>query len=352
MDVIIPYRFFSFIDSRLLRFILHLQDQYKQPMNPTHYSCKKIPTELLQYNSSWDLHPFLDQADPVSQSPDTIAKIGLINPPLVLADQKGTYQFLTGWRSFNCLKSYSSFSQSTLWCRVLPEQTPQISSLTHLYLNYSCIRPIYPIELARFITISKAKLDSNEELTKLLESIGVKPHKTYLERIEKLLFLEPPMQQAMMKGILSENIARELLRLPARDRRDIFRLFTDLALGAGKQRRLLSLLRDLTGRSGIAYSTLLANPEIVRIFHHPEMNIPQKSQALFSDLQDRLTPALNTTSASFKRWENQLELPDNQSVEHSPNFEKDEIMLSIRFKNMEELEMSLPITQLLGKRGG
>ncbi len=305
---------------------------------------------MLQYHANWDLHPFLDKAEPVTQSPATIAKVGLVTPPLVRADQEGNYKFLTGWRSFNCLKDCSSSIQSTLWCKVLPEQTPKISALAHLYLNYSCTRPISQIEFARFISISKTNLHSIKELLKLFESLGLKSNKTYLERIEKLLLLEPEMQRAMMAGTLNENTARELLRLHASDRLDIFRLFIDLALGAGKQRRLLSLIRDLAGRKGISFSSLITEPQIARILDHPEMNIPQKSQALLSHLQDQLTPTLNTASTSFNKWKDQLELPENLSVDHSPNFEKDEITLSIRFNDREQFEKSLLFTQLLDLR--
>lgn len=312
-----------------------------------HYSYKEIPTELLHYNSNWDLHPFLDQAEPVSQSSSTIAQVGLVRPPLVLADKGGNYEFLTGWRSFNYLQSCSNKKQTTLWCRILPKQTSLSSALAHLFLNYSCTRPVYPIELARFISVSKANLGSNYEMAALFESIGIKSNKTYLERIEKLMDLEPQMQRAMLEGTLSENIARELLRLTGSDRLAIFTIITDLALGAGKQRRLISLLRDLSGRNGVPCEILLAEPEITQILHHPEMNIPQKSQALLNCLQSRLTPSLNIASSSFDRWQEQLHLPENQSIEHSPSFEKDEITLSIRFRNREDLENSLSTIQLL-----
>jgi hypothetical protein len=80
------------------------------------------------------------------------------------------------------------------------------------------------------------------------------------------------------------------------------------------------------------------------------MNPPQKSQALFKHLDQLLTPTLNTSLESFNDWKAKLQLSDNQDISHSQNFEKDEVLLSIRFRDKEDLEKSLPAIRRISSR--
>jgi hypothetical protein len=312
------------------------------------YSCNKISTELLQYNSRWDIHPFLERTEPVSQSPSTIAQIGLLKPPLVVAIRKGNYEFLTGWREFNYLQSVSP--QSSIWCRVLSHHASITSILTHLYQDYNSIQPLNPIEPSWFISLCRNNITSTDDLEKLFTFVGLKSNKISLDRIEKLLMLETEIQCAMMRGAINEKIARELLQFSTNDRLALFALFTDLGLGTGKQRRVLSILRDLAGRKGTSCTAILNEPEFDRILQHPEMNTPQKSQALLGYLQDTQTPTLNRALDSFNTWRERLELPENQEIKHSVNFEKDELFLSIRFQNRAHIEKYLPVIRKLTEK--
>jgi hypothetical protein len=63
------------------------------------------------------------------------------------------------------------------------------------------------------------------------------------------------------------------------------------------------------------------------------MNIPQKIDRLGCLLQQESFPSSSMAEGNFVKQVKNLRLPENYSISHSPFFEKDEITLSIGFKN-------------------
>ena len=78
--------------------------------------------------------------------------------------------------------------------------------------------------------------------------------------------------------------------------------------------------------------------EITAILNHNEMNVPQKIHHLGNLLQQAMTPASALAEGAFVKQVASLQLPANHSISHSPSFEKDEITLSITFKDFVACE--------------
>ena len=83
-------------------------------------------------------------------------------------------------------------------------------------------------------------------------------------------------------------------------------------------------------------SPFLQQQEVVAILDHKQMNIPQKIQHLGNLLQHAIAPTSALAEEVFANKVKNLQLPANHSITHSPFFEKDEVTLSITFKNFAE----------------
>jgi len=302
------------------------------------FSCSAVATKAMSSANNWDLHPFLAPGRTLFQTPDSIQRSGLMYLPLVRKETEGSYEIITGKR---CVDTCNTLlPQEMILCRVLDEAVSMMQLLAFLYEEHMVRGALTIIEQAHFIRICRNRL-SEPEQRQLFDQVGL-PNTTYaIERLLELLELENSLQAALWEGLLTESIARDLLRLKREDRQTFFDLVVRLGFGGGKQRRLLSLLKDLAGRNRISFQEHLDQQAILAILDHQEMNIPQKGQMLLQLLQQLQSPALSIAEERFHNWKRQLDLPLNCSVEHSPSFEQDDVSLTIRFADNKKLELFL-----------
>lgn len=171
-----------------------------------------------------------------------------------------------------------------------------------------------------------------------LPILGEKMQPHTIARTLQLLDLESEIQESIHFGRIGEKLGLELHQLIPDDRLKLHQIFLHLELGGGKQKRLLELTKDLAFGKGKTISTLLAEPDFTLIFEHPEMNRPQQASALLTLLQKKLFPESSAAEEAFQRAVDTLRLPSTCTVKHSPAFEKDEILVTMRFQTLEQIK--------------
>lgn len=236
-------------------------------------SCQSLPKSALIPSASWDLHPFLSDTSPTFQTSESIGRIGLLYVPIVRSISNETYEFITGKRCVNSLHDHSSGNE--IFCRVLSKDLPVKQLLAILYEEHLAFGKLSPIELAYFLELCRTHLAKVDE-SSLYTSLGLPEKQHFANRLLELISLELPLQHGLMEGTITESLARDLLKIHKADRLATYSLFTQLKLGGGKQKRLFSLLRDLSGRSGISIDQYMQQAPLQDIIDHPEMNTPQK----------------------------------------------------------------------------
>lgn len=305
-------------------------------MNSCSYTCSRLSPAALKATPTWDIHPFLAEDEPVLQTVESIRRVGILHPPLVVSQGTGDYEFLSGKRQAHVWQCIAPGTD--LYYRILPETATPAELLTSVYEEYSCTRTLTAIEQAFFFRLCRDHLPTENARQQLYNSLGLtsKPHA--VDRALQLIALGPLLAREMMWGTLPEAVARDLLSCQEGERQALYALFRLLQLGGGKQRRLLSLLRDLAGRKGTDLAELLKDESIQAIVNHPEMNIPQKAHALLHHLQNLRSPGLHRAEQEFTTWQIGLRLPQNCSLEPSPAFERDALSLTIEFADRAHLE--------------
>jgi len=171
-----------------------------------------------------------------------------------------------------------------------------------------------------------------------------------IRRILPLLDLEPEIQESIHWGKIEEKMALELQQLTPDDRLTLFGIFQEFELGGGKQKRLLALTRDLAFGQDKTITALLAKPDFGLILDHPEMNRPQKASALFSLLQKKLAPESSAAEEAFQKAVYKMQLPAAYTLSHSPSFERDEVVITLRFDSLTEVENRLQEIKALAKK--
>ena len=150
-------------------------------------------------------------------------------------------------------------------------------------------------------------------------------------------------------GKIGEKVALELQQLTAGDRLALYRIFQELELGGGKQKRLLALTKDLAFGQGKTIAALLTEPDSSTILDHPEMNRPQKATALLTALQKKLFPESSAAEEEFQKAVHKMQLPPACTVSHSQAFERNEVYVTLCFKTLTEVENRLLEIKTLAK---
>jgi ParB family chromosome partitioning protein len=298
-----------------------------------------IPLDLITDDNHWNIHPFLRSSCP----PDLVESFktaGILHPPLVYELEDGRYELIAGRRRLVATREILGLTACP--CYIAPLPTLPQTLLSLLIEDQSLSNPFSVMETAHFFRIGRQYLPDDELAKLYLPRLTGKTNTSLLKSYRLLLSLEDEIQQFVHDSFITENMAYELVKLSPVDRLSLLGIFRDFQLGGGKQKRLYSLLRDITCRQETGISALLQELAVREILQHKEMNKPQKIQALMVLLQQMATPSLTADEEQFRSAINKLKLPACCAVQHSPAFETDAVELTIRFDDLDRLLRSWP----------
>ncbi len=286
-------------------------------------------------SSTWNLHPFLDNdiADALQAS---IAKVGVLHPPVLVQTKEKTCDIVSGRKRVRCAQLSG---MATLFCAVLPETTPVKTLLTVLLEDQAATGPLSQPEAATFIKLCRDHLDKAEALEMFRQ--GPLPQMDP-QHLLRLLAFDNLLLRRLHFGQLTDRIVPDLLWFDDEARNRIVCLIDVLQLGANKQKRLISLCRDIMQREDILLASLLDDTDIMQIIEHPAMNTPQKINRLFEILRKRCFPRSTAAMEIFCSRVRELSLPRAFTLTPSPYFERDEVTLSIGFPDLASCERALP----------
>lgn len=297
---------------------------------------QRIEISKIDISISYSLHPF-----ETSFSPDTeisIETIGIIHPPIV-QKKDATYQLICGQKRLSYLQRNNLAAAQ---CLILPEEIPAKILLELILTDQQLNNPLTIIERAYFLKLCSEHISTEETIQLFAAKVPFRKHQTAIEEHLNLLSFDSVTLVAIHENIVAEQTALTLLAMNKADEKSIVDLMTQLRPGAGKQRRIFSLLRDVCGRGNISIASYLEKQEVRDILDHQEMNIPQKTQQLTDSLQAATTPLLIHAEKNFIDLKQQLNLPKHLTLNHSPAFEKDDITLSLIFKNLDKFKQKWP----------
>jgi len=271
--------------------------------------------------------PVEEVSDELCQS---IARTGLLSPPVLTCSRK----IVAGWKR---LRAAEKLNLGHCPCTILPPDIPEPDILTITLEETIRSRRTTAAEQAIFFKKILAFMDKQQAADRFLPLMGYSPHPPLIDRLLKLLDLEDLLLNSLHQGILDESTAREMLQIPFRDRMALFELIEMLQLSTGKQKKLITVARELAGRHRKSITDLLADREIQRILNRTEDNMPQMAANLMK-LLDRLRfPQLSEARQEFRKFAGSLDLPAQVTLDHSPAFEKDTVTLTITFPDRESL---------------
>lgn len=296
-----------------------------------------IPLETIPPASRWNIHPFLDDT-PSPALRQSFEELGILHPPIVQLSTKSGHHLICGRKRVYALRHF--LGQTTACCLVLPASLPSKTLLSCILTDQQLHAPLSPMESAFFIQHCLDALPEKEVVTVFLPRLGYRPQADLLDQLLALTSLDITIQRQVHQGLILEKTALELLNLSSDDRSTLSTLFQSCQMGPGKQKRLLTLAQDLANRTQQSISTLFLGQEFRAIIEHDEMNPPQKIHVLLESLQRKVSSRRDGAEQLFQKRIKGLDLPDNMTITHSLNFEKNEVFLTERFPDLESCEQA------------
>ncbi|MFW2365944.1 MAG: ParB N-terminal domain-containing protein [Desulforhopalus sp.] len=302
-------------------------------------SCRSIPLPAINISSEWNLHPW-ELQEISTELKQSYEKMGVLHPPIVQESTEGMYRVVNGCKRLNFLKQETSLRE--MQCMVIEHHASFHHILNLLLTDQSNGRPLTLAEKCRFVKIATRFLDQKTIQKDYLKRLGMKTRPSTIPHMLKLLEQDVRLIKDVHIGRIGEKMMTELLNLPIElDRSVMIQLFRELGMGDGKQRRFFTLLRDNAYRENLTIAAYIERKDIQTILNHDQLNVPQKIHHLSDYLQQQLTPALMQAEDDFTQKVSKMRLPPNHTVAHAQSFEKDEVTLMIKFKNLEECESYL-----------
>jgi ParB family chromosome partitioning protein len=298
-------------------------------------SLVQIDPEDLTFN----LAPFgLEEIS--DQLRDSISRCGIIHPPLLTPKGQGKFAIVAGRRRL--LAARQVLNNEFCDCLILPVETPPAILLTVALQDILRTRPATPLEKAicwqkavDFLgkDIAEEKFGPQLELTRQLNPA----------RLEKILTLDSEMQESLHQGGLELKTIFKLIDLDQDDRDALFKIISKLRLSSSNQRKLVDHCLELHRRRNRQIAAILSEAECLEIINHVEANPPQKATMLMNWLTGQCYPRLTEAKKEFRSFVGQLKLPKGVTLEHTPSFEKDNLKMTIDFKDRLQLTEKWPI---------
>jgi len=298
-----------------------------------------VEINAIELSNRWSLHPGLCSA-PSTTLQSSVQRVGLLQPPILLQLPENKYQLLCG-HSRLVAHQNTVPTKTELTCLVLELNSSPQQILYTIVTDQLLSGNLTPIEKAYFFKYCLEYMEIKSAAQAFLPLLNEKIQIHTINKLTKLLLLEADIQLSVHNGIINEKIAHELLASNSDERQILHKIFLDLELGGGKQKRLMALSKDLAYGEGRSVTDIFSDTDCLEILEHPAMNKPQKIANLLTTLQKQLFPNSNAAEEEFLKKTSNWELPTTCSISHSQAFERDDIEVTLRFANIEAVEQKL-----------
>ncbi len=269
----------------------------------------------------------------------SIARVGVLHPPIVKEKRDDCFCVISGRKR---LLALAATGRNSSLCLVMGDSASIAACLAVALEDALASNTLSPAGRAIFFGKILKETDKNAAAGKFLPVMGFPPRPGLVDKFVGLLQLEEPLLAALHHGELDENTATEMVGISFDERLVLFEIISLLNLSVGNQRKFIQNCRELAARNNVSIREFLSTGEVEEILNHPNANQPQKTGKFMAWLNERRFPRLSAAEQEFRQFTGGLRLPKNVNLEHSPSFEKNELIMRITFADREEVMEKWP----------
>jgi hypothetical protein len=261
----------------------------------------------------------------------SIEEVGILNPPLIRANQSGGWDVVSGFRRTAAARA---LGWEELMCRDLSPLS--LSSLECLILNLQDNLPTRTFNEVEKGMILK-RLSRHESAEKLqrhyMPLLGLPCHEPTLRFYLLIDGIEEPLKHDLAEGRISPRSLTALLDLDPGSRKAVGACIRDLRLNFNYQSQFIEYLIEISGIENTTPGKIVAGNSIAGILGDEKLNPPQKARVLMDSLRSRRNPRLATWERIFRSAVSKLMLPPGVRISHPPGFESPFFAMEVSFRD-------------------
>jgi ParB family chromosome partitioning protein len=268
----------------------------------------------------------------------SVARVGLLNPPLVAATTTGPedrWRIVSGFRRLAAC-ALSGFD--VVPARCLPPETKAATCALIAIGDNALQRPLNLLEQVRASRLLLTYFKDAPDLKRRAQGAGMPPNLKLLRQLASLWDAPAPLSQAILEGIVPLPMALDLMTRAFEEASALADLFIELRPGLNRQREILGLLDDISRRDDVPTTQFLAEMVAQSGAADPDLERPVRRRQLRAALRQRRYPHL--TAAEQKRSKALKAIRLNPGMQLVPplNFEGRRFQIKLDFSNLDELE--------------
>jgi hypothetical protein len=288
-------------------------------------------------DDSYLLNPFPGKK-PDRQLTKSIATVGILHPPLLLAQENRKFIVLSGRQRIKILADTEDNTSLTALVIENGHSNQQLMYST-LLQHHLIGSSLSVIEQAVFFKKALTVLPPKDTL-QFLSMMGYKRQKHILDELIALLTLTVPVQLSLHKGTLARKSGKKLLLFSPADQKIVVSWINELQLGGSKQQKLIEQVFELTRRLKVNAVDVLNR--WLEKDKGKQYNGPQRATALLKWLQEQCRPQSFAREEEFSAFRRSLELPQGVRLDHTVSFEDERLTLSLDFGSEKEIKEKWP----------
>jgi ParB-like chromosome segregation protein Spo0J len=277
----------------------------------------------------------------------SIREVGMLNPPLIMANQEGRWEVVSGYRRIMAARD---LGWEKVLCRDLSGSN--LSSLECLKLNLHENLPtrlFNEVEKGMILKRLSRHASVDELLHTYMPLLGLPSHEPTVQAYLLIDDVEEPVKRSLAEGAISLHAVMLLLGMAPAARLAVWKCITDLRLNTNYQKRLIEYAVDISEMEDKAADRILTEGPVTAIFQDQKLNNPQKAKALLDHLHSRRNPRLAKSERVFRQNVSTLDLPDGVRITYPPYFEDPSFTLEVSFRDGVALrEKMIRLSQMEG----
>ena len=267
----------------------------------------------------------------------SIARLGVMHPPVLLADDSG-YGVVCGFRRIAACKS---LGLSRIPARLLSPNTDKLTCVQLAIAENSLQRPLNLIERSRALVLLSGVYPDPDDLCQAAGVLGLPDNISAIHKLRQLSGLAPEIQEGVLSNVLSMAMALDLGQMEKSSGIGLSTLFGYLKLGLNKQREILTMIQEIAFREHLTVKVILNAPELQQIMVHEKRDRSQKTVHLRQYLRRRRYPSITSVENDFEARVRFLDLESGMALIPPRDFEGTTFCFHLNFNNLGELQHRL-----------
>ena len=265
---------------------------------------------------------------------NSINKVGLINPPLLI-ERGSEFIIVCG---FCRIEACRYLGWAALEAKILDSDTNRLQCVKIAITDNALQRQLNLIEKSKALNMLSSFYEDFSSLSKAASALGLPENPSLIKKIKNICRLSLSIQDYILSNTISLSMAVELGMLEQDAGIFLANLFHEFKLSLNKQKEIITLIKEIAFRENISIMEVRRKCDFSDILNREDIDRTQKTQKIRAYLKQRRFPEITRAKKEFEKNVKELKLGSGIKLIPPADFEGQTYMLNLKFNTIKELQ--------------